>query len=741
MAVRSADWLELMRREYLRRYIPGGGSAIKFAVGEDTDLLDLRGEVECCARDGGLHAVAVDAASVKIHMIQDVFFAAARSLDWERLAQSWVEALFRRKQYSWPRPGFSVPLSEIAAANDVDATLLRKQLQQWLAQDVMRENELAPDFRAAIADLCLRRTEAGDERATAPVIEWLRGELRTIGPVKQVPINAKITRHNGRSMLRSLCHWLRMCGVPGLLVTLDFRQLGRTSRIEGAIYYTPAAIMDAYEVLRQLIDDAEGFRGLFLTVLVDPTFRDESSRRGVAAYRALKERIWPDVHARGHENPLTPMVQIAEGIPQAPLTAEPLEMDFSEERVAVEALRAGVPNRAAIRLLGSADKALCDRFLAKLRESHAGLAVDRAVAGELVAGGFGAGKSHLLWYLAEQALKENFVVSVVPVSKETPLFDPQRMFVAAVRNAIVPGVNSDAMTAVLGRLDPASEAFQELDAWASGEQSGLSAIFAALLFLLPRQVISTDERAAIARFLGGAALPVPKVRQWLRAAGAAKLFNVGATRAGILALHRLRFAPRLFAAAGYAGWCILIDEVELIGRYSTLQRGRSYAELCRWLNLDSSVAVPGLVSVAAITDDYKAQVLELRLDQEKVPALLRAKGLEHHLRLAEIAMLLIEGQATHLSPPDEERLHRSLDRVRHLYAESYGWPAYGGEIGERRAGRTMREYIKAWVTAWDIYRLYGARDEIDTETIASDYSENTDLEHAPADEPADGEPA
>lgn len=742
MAVRSSDWLDLMRREYLRRFIPGGGSAIKFVIGADADLMELRGSLEDFAQESRLHVAAVDAAFTKIHMIQDVFFAAARSIDWERLAQNWVEELFRSNQYSWPRPGESVALTEVAVANDVDATLLRKQVQQWLNQHIMRENELAQDFRSAMANLCLRRMELGDERALAPVVEWLRGDLRTIGPVRQVPINAKITRHNGRSMLRSLCHWLRMCGVQGIVVALDLRQLGRTGpKTEGVLWYTPGATIDAYEVLRQLIDDAESFKGLFLAVLVDPSFRDDDSKRGVTAYRALKERIWPDVHARGHENPLTPMVQIAEGMrePSPSFKGEILEMTYSEARAAVEALRAGVPNRAAIRQLGSAESALCDRFLAKLRRSRDSMQAGEPVEGELVAGDFGAGKSHLLWYLAEHALKEKFIVSVVPVSKETPLFDPQKMFTAAIRNAIVPESNDDVMTAVINRLDPSSDAYADLEAWASDERSGLSAMFAALLFLIPKQALLPEDIAAIGRFFGGANLGIPKVRHWLRDAGAAKLFGIGATRAPLLALQRLRFAPHLFAAAGYGGWCILIDETELIGRYSTLQRGRSYAELCRWLNLDSAVSVPGIVSVAAITSDFSDELLHQRLDQEKVPAYLRAKGLEHHPRLAEIGMTLIEKRATRLTAPDEERLHRNLDRVRELYAESYGWPGYGGDIGERRAGRTMREYIKAWVTAWDIHRLYGERDEIETETLASDYTENRDLEHAPVGEPGDEE--
>jgi hypothetical protein len=633
-----------------------------------------------------------------------------------------------------------VALKEVAAANDVDELLLRREIQQWLARHIMRDKELAQDFRAAMTNLCLRRLELGDERATAPVIEWLRGELRTIGPVRQVPINAKITRHNGRSMLRSLCQWLRMCGIPGVAVSLDLTQLGRAgAAAEHALRYSPAAVMDAYEVLRQLIDDTESFKGLFVAVLVDPSFRDEDSNRGVTAYRALKERIWPDVHPRAHENPLTPLIQVAdegEELPRA--TAEPLEMPYNEERVAIEALRAGVPNRAAIRQLGSSEREFCNRFVDKLRRSRQALRSNEAIEGDLVAGGFGTGKSHLLGYLAEQALKENFVVSVLPVSKETPLFDPQRMYAAAIRNAVVP-VNDDVMTAVMSRLDPTSDRFADLVAWASDERSGLSAIFPALLYLIPRQVTTAEDLATMARFLGGSQLGVAKVRQWLRAAGALKLFSVGATRATDLAVQRLRFAPRLFQAAGYGGWCILIDEVELIGRYSALQRAKSYAELCRWLNLDPTFGMPGVVTVGTITDDFKEQVLYGRLDQEKAPAVLRGRGLDEPARLAEIGMRRIENGAIELSAPNEDQLHRSLDRVRHLYAESYGWPAEAADIGARERSKTMRAFIKSWITIWDIHRIYGQRDEVDTDTLASDYTENPDLEHAAPLEAADAE--
>ena len=204
------------------------------------------------------------------------------------------------------------------------------------------------------------------------------------------------------------------------------------------------------------------------------------------------------------------------------------------------------------------------------RESHS---PGKTVEGEIIAGGFGSGKSHLLGYLSEKMLHEKFIVSLVAISKETPLFSVERLYAAAIRNAIVPGVNDDVMTAVVARLSPREQAYGELETWASGPSAGLSPVFAALLYLIPKQATTQEDHAAIGRFLSGGNLSLSKVRQWLRAAGAAKLFDLKPVKADELALQRLRFVPRLFQAAGFSGWCILLDEIELIGHYSTLQRG------------------------------------------------------------------------------------------------------------------------------------------------------------------------
>src|SRR5216683_883881 len=270
MAVAVHEWLELIEREYLTGYVTAGGGTVKFVVGDAHQLMVVARVLDLLSERHGLAHVTIDAATTRLHMIQDVFFAIARALDWNAMAQHFVEALFRRKGYEWPRPGEAVPIQDMAECNRLDVTLLRRDFRQWLTAEVMRDTEMTQDFRVAMTQLCLQRLEPDDSELgiTVPVLQWLYGELRRIGALKQTFITARITRHNGRAMLRSLCRWLKLCGRQGLCASLDIRRLSMSGAAAGdGIRYSPAAVLDAFEVLRQVIDDSEHFAGLLLVVL------------------------------------------------------------------------------------------------------------------------------------------------------------------------------------------------------------------------------------------------------------------------------------------------------------------------------------------------------------------------------------------------------------------------------------------------------------------------------------------
>ncbi len=401
-----------------------------------------------------------------------------------------------------------------------------------------------------------------------------------------------------------------------------------------------------------------------------------------------------------------------------------------EARFAIEALRAGVPNRAAIRAMGNEHGAIEHRFDEALRAAWA----PGARSGLGFAGGFGTGKSHLLLYLAEVARQQNFVVSRIVISKETPLGQPAPLFAAAVRDAVLPEGPDDALSAALAALRARPAAQEQLESAVGTQAVGFAPLFAASLFLLRRAATPPEVVRQLERFLGGARLSPAALRRALKAVGAQKTFAVGAVDADDLVMQRIAFLPLLLRAAGYAGWCILLDEVELIGRYTPLQRALAYAWLARWLGLAGTRPFPGIVAAYAITDDFATAVINARLDSEKLPERLRLKGRGSEAGLAQAAIGHIERtvQQHRLPPPDDAALTACHDRLRALYAAAHDWPAPALPPPERASSRTMRHYIKAWITQWDMARLYGDAGVVVGETLVPRYDERDDLAALPS---------
>ena len=109
-----------------------------------------------------------------------------------------------------------------------------------------------------------------------------------------------------------------------------------------------------------------------------------------------------------------------------------------ECRRALEALRNGVPNRDAVKILGCNQPDVESRFDDMLTQVPDTDNPPSSALGMVVSGDFGTGKSHLLNHLEDRALSKGFVCSKVVISKETPLYDLGKVFKSAVDNGRMP---------------------------------------------------------------------------------------------------------------------------------------------------------------------------------------------------------------------------------------------------------------------------------------------------------------
>lgn len=411
---------------------------------------------------------------------------------------------------------------------------------------------------------------------------------------------------------------------------------------------------------------------------------------------------------------------------------------------AIEALRAGVPNRDAVRALGSSQSTIEERFRKQLLAVRDGFSHSSpAVVGTLIVGDFGSGKSHLLEYLQHIALENNFVCSKIVISKQTPLYDPAKVYDAAIQSAKVPGRTGAALVAIAQKLDFDSPEYAEFSKWVNRPDNGLGTRFAATVFVFKQ---GKGERAPeisdrIIQFWAGSRIAVGELRDWLKELGEVATYKIDKATIKELALQRYQFAPRLMVAAGYAGWVILVDEVELISRYSLRQRAKSYAEIAHLMGKLEGASIPGLTTVLSISQAFEGEVLGERNDEEKIPGRLRAGGRGEELLLAskaERGMRIIQRDKMLLENPTEATIREIYDKVRAIYVSAYGWNPpmdYAPDRTER-----IRQHVKRWINEWDLKRLYpDYTPAIEITEIRQDLSEMPELEKSSEDNPGEDE--
>lgn len=320
--IAAGEWFSYLRREYLDEYLRAGGASVKFAVaGESGATTEIVNQARVLAMDSGFVPIAVDAAETRMHLIERVFFACASQVPWTRLTDTALRRFATDEGFSAPPsvPTGSSFAQAVATHTGMDIDFVRNRLAQRVQTHVYRDRAMIRDFRLAMTWLCQGRlTGAPSSIADADLIEqWLTGRISRIGALKHLAIFTKINRTNARLHLESLLHWLRVAHIPGTVLIFNVDRLLKTRRDDAGEHYSRAALLDAYEVLRQFIDSSDELEGLLLVVVASDAILDADSRqRGLAAYHALRNRVYDEVRDREHANPAGALVRLAEGVPR-----------------------------------------------------------------------------------------------------------------------------------------------------------------------------------------------------------------------------------------------------------------------------------------------------------------------------------------------------------------------------------------------------------------------------------------
>ena len=307
------EWTTFLAQEYLAAYLPAGGAAVKVAVAGSADTASRFARALGAAADtAGCLFVSVTAADVRLSQVDALFFAVARELDWDALAAALVRRAYDAIAFP-ARDGVTV--AEVAAEHDVDARELYRSVRRQLEQTLLGDPALARELRRAVLRLTQSQLGAADLQSDErdAVVAWLRGEPTSLARLRPLLISARIGRSNARPMLASLARLLLAAGWNGLVLHLDGARLAEARRppVEQrhGVYYSKAAVLDAFEVLRQLIDATDELRGVLVVAVLPPELVTDEGR-GLPVYTALQLRVADEVRDRRRANPFAALVRL-----------------------------------------------------------------------------------------------------------------------------------------------------------------------------------------------------------------------------------------------------------------------------------------------------------------------------------------------------------------------------------------------------------------------------------------------
>lgn len=381
-----------------------------------------------------------------------------------------------------------------------------------------------------------------------------------------------------------------------------------------------------------------------------------------------------------------------------------------EARKAVEALRSGVPSRAAVQVLGTTQTEILEKFDAALKQMLGGERADPIV----ISGSFGTGKSHLLNCLQARAQEERCVTSYLVVSPEAPLGNPHVVLKQIAESAKAPGRTGKALRELMSSFSVNSPSYADVRRWSRG--APINDRFRALLHLYEAFHADPQFQVQILNDYEGKALSKTEVRKRLKDIGESVGYDLTSPRKPLLAHDRIRVIAQLFRAACGSGWVILFDELERLDKFSQKQRAAAYAELGWWARLAREGA--GVLPVFAANQELlRTRVLD---DEQALTYAAPTALFEDREDLIGEGIALLKpppkGVDMPLIDPTSEETSETERRVRRLYEDAYETQVSEQRMSSGQARRHIRSWIREWITIWDLERLHpGYKPSVDME--------------------------
>ena len=387
-----------------------------------------------------------------------------------------------------------------------------------------------------------------------------------------------------------------------------------------------------------------------------------------------------------------------------------------EARHIIEALRSGIPSRAVGQYFSEARPRMMKEISARLDM----VCNEGKSNGMVVCGKYGEGKTHLLNTVFNLAHSNHMVVSLLSLSKETPMDKLYLIYQKIIQNTYLPMRQQPGFMHELEKLSANSPIANEMQLYAAKQ------LETDKLYYLFRSYLNTedsDEKFLLQADLEGdfvANAPLKKI--YRRIFNQPVKYNVNFTKTKHCGDY-FSFMSHLFTQMGYHGWVILIDETELMGRLGKKARLNAYRNMARFLLPEPSLEA--VFSIFPLSASYVEDVIEGKREHENLEAVYP----EEPEPIRTVLDLLVK--SPQLAPLTKEEIQQVLYKIQEFHGKAYAWTpnlSPATLLGATQSGGyLLRTKIRAAIEFLDQLYQYGKAGK----TVINELGEETFTEDVP----------
>lgn len=291
-------WLE----QYLDAYIAKGASKIKFITGDFGSGKSRCLRLFLSEAAARRHKTAfLSAKSTWVHDFKEIYTAILKAVDLPSCLERCAQSVVVEMGYSPEEIPAGVRFADHLMSKNLFDPITRRELRAQINAMFFQNPRIDKNFA-----ICAALMTGGilgypflEASSQALLMAWLTDEKGArVSSLRKLGLSAsKITKHNARHMLRSLVEIIRIAGYAGLVVGIDDLEILAGGSFLEEIRYTKMRREDAYESIRELIDEMDTLGYMMFVFAFDRELSDNESA-GLKSYQALWMRIQNEIESR-----------------------------------------------------------------------------------------------------------------------------------------------------------------------------------------------------------------------------------------------------------------------------------------------------------------------------------------------------------------------------------------------------------------------------------------------------------